>query len=208
MCPCNYGRFGAGLLAWCVYRIWLVGGLRAFIALVVAGDGVAVFFAVLTGLALLMLWHGVSAARAHLHMIEGPGVLWSAGVVGLAAYALSHGWFLHGGAAEFHISRSCWWVLLSSNAFNLWVQLRGLVPRRAPVVIEARPSSPVRTVWRRLQVREAVYEAVEQRPADPPARVPPPLPALEESAPPQIVHVPDESGTFVPLERVPQRVRR
>jgi hypothetical protein len=143
-------------------------------------------------------------------MIDGRSVLWSVGIVCLSVYALRHGWHLQGDALNFHLSRAFWWGWLSSNAFNLFVQLRGLVPQRADVepVIETTPSSPLRYVWRRVHVREAVYEGLAPLPDARPPHVPP-LPAPDEIALPEIVYVPDQGGNFIPVERVPvERVRR
>jgi hypothetical protein len=155
-CPCGLGRTGACLTAWAGY--WVsVDGLHPLLDRAAAGDIFGLAWAAMAFFGLGWLWLGVRAALSHGDPFNGESFLWSVFVIGLGVLALHNAWYVRDSVPDFHISRAFWFGWMASNAFNIWLQLRGSGHRpplsrgQAPRMY-ARETYERRTEWRE-QVR-------------------------------------------------------
>lgn len=210
MCPCQFGRLGAFLLTACLYWAWALGGLPAMLAALHAGDILAVAWAgaALFGAGWLLI--GIGEALSHADPFNPRSILWSAGVIALAGYALSHGWVFGGNALLFHLSRAAWFGWIASEVFNLWLNLRGLGRRRevdaSPVCAPGRQEVLTGPRFRRRRRLEWVEDVEASGDIPCPAAPPPGFsiraaagPVGQDQPLPQIVYVKDKNGQFVPL---------
>lgn len=204
-CPCGMGRAGACATAWCAY--WLsVVGLSPMLVQIMRGDGAGVLWVLLAIFGVGSLALGLRAAFMHRDGFYGEGFLWSVLVLALGVFALRNRWYLDGDAFEVHLSRAFWLGWMASNAFNIWLQLRGLFWRDVGTVSEPRSSSIVisqRETWERTEryaevTRERNAAGHEAPGAAPPVVVPP---AIEHrAAAPETLYV-KEGEEFVPVRR-------
>ena len=210
---------GAFVTVFCIYWAWAtVGGVPAMLALVRAGDALAIGWAVFAGLGVVVLLHGISEALSHDDSFEGGSFLWSVCVIALAVYGLSHHWYLD--AASGVLSRALWFGWIASNAFNIWLNLRGVGRRSAAPVVRERQAPLTHRVRRRLRLSRSGQmaewsEAAEwyghaERDVSPSDFVPPPrhISSLigRNGTAPQIVYVPDEQGQLIPVQLPPGQV--
>jgi len=185
MCPCNNLRVGSFLLALAVCvamsaRVLFGTDASALLRAALAGNVVPVAWG-WSVVVLIGLWRsatGLHAALSHTDPIRFGSLVWSATVIWLVTYYLPHVYK----PADFTPALWAWlnafttaWAV--ENAANVWLQLRGLFPRRRQPLVPLPPSSTfpifgwVRRRW--IHVEEEYYPA-----AEPPARSrqePPPL---------------------------------
>jgi hypothetical protein len=218
MCPCKDGRIGAFVTVFWLYWVYQLGGVASVLALLRAGDSLAIGGAVVAVGGVLLLLNGISEALSHDDNFEGASFLWSVSVIGLSIYALLHHWYID--AASVHVSRALWFSWMASNAFNVWLQLRGVVGRRVPVepdIQERQAPLPLRqrTLRRfRLSSRSGNAEWDEatewygndHQSSPPPQFFPAPAhiaPVIEhDGAAPQIGYL-DGNGNFIPVQLPP-----
>jgi len=125
MCPCKEGRIGAfvTVLFLCLALEWW-GDLPSMLAQLKAGVPLAIGWAIFAGCGVVLLLDGIRQALSHDDGFDGGSFIWSVGVIGLAFYGLSHHWYLTDGSSV-QTSRALWFSWMASNAFNIWLQLRG-----------------------------------------------------------------------------------
>jgi hypothetical protein len=104
-CPCKEGRYGAFGL--CVSSYWAMqcGGIEAMLNLVAAENGMGIWWAIWSGLAVLLLAQGIREALSHDDNFDGQSVAVSIGLIGVALYALANHWFWVGPEWTTHVSR-------------------------------------------------------------------------------------------------------
>jgi hypothetical protein len=150
---------------------------------------------------------GVRAAFMHRDAFYGEGFLWSLLMLALGVFALRNRWYLDADAFEVDLSGAFWLGWMASNAFNIWLQLRGLFGVQGGRVPE--PDSPhILFSQRETRLRTERYEqfttrrinlAADEVPDQAPSRVIPP-PIEHHAAPPEILYV-KEGDRFVPVKR-------
>jgi hypothetical protein len=206
MCPCQWGRLGAFTLAACICWAWAAGGLAMMLAGLHAGDTIAIGWAVAAFFGGGWLSIGIFEALSHADTFRPQSVLWSVAVIGFAGYALNHGWYFSGDTLLSQLSHAAWFGWIASEVFNIWLNLRGVGPRRRtvssllPPIPEPTMPEPRPRLRRRRRV-EWVEEIEEDaaaannftgRLADADA-----LPGA--AVLPQTVYVKDGTGQFIPL---------
>jgi hypothetical protein len=211
-CPCKEGRYGAFALVVSWYWAYQVGGFAAMLHLVGGGTALGVWWAIWTGLGVVLLMQGVREALSHDDQTDGGSVLVSVGLIGLALWALANHWFIPGNDWISHASRVLPFGLLGSECFNLWLNFRGrrhAAPEPEPVV----ETQPARFALRRSRHVEVTDEfeglGID---AEDLARLlanhlgqNTPTPAHGSSsiegngARPQIVYVPNKQGQLIPV---------
>ena len=134
-CPCGNGRIGSFLLAAVIYCL-SVTGMQAMLAQVQHGtpDGVVWLLTGVVGLG--FLFAGIASALSHDDAFRPESFLWSVGVIAFCTYALLHGCVPAGSVHDQHVARGFFYAWAASNAFNIWLQLRGVFGHRqsaAPV---------------------------------------------------------------------------
>jgi hypothetical protein len=208
MCPCQFGRSGAFTLTACIYGACALGGLPAMLAALHAGNIIAIGWAVAVFFGAGWLMIAVGEALSHSDPFVPQSVLWSVGVIGLAGYALRHGWYFSGNALLFHLSRAAWHGWIASEVFNIWLNLRGIGRHRRVTPV----SDPMPETTTRLRRRRSIelVEEIEGRGVEAGDFVRHlgvdshagtfPAAAGQDQPAPQVVHVKDETGNFVPLQ--------
>jgi hypothetical protein len=206
MCPCNYGRLGAFTVTACMVWALAFGGIPATVNFALAGNFIAIAWAVAAVFGVGWLCIGISEALSHDDGFNPRSVIFSAAVIGLAAYALRNGWYLRGDALLFYLSRAFWWGLIGSEVFAIWLNLRGRRHARCPVIEQPQPSRLRRR--RRFTIEEEIeghgIEAEHMRLSgfngvNRPAHGYPDLIEHDGGAP-QIVWVRDRNGNFIPVQ--------
>jgi hypothetical protein len=205
MCPCNYGRWGACVLTWCLVWAYQHGGIAFLVPLALAGNVIAIIWAAAAAVGVVWLVTGLREALAHDDSFDGPGLSWSVGVLALCTCAMYQHWFLLGDAPGAFISRTVWLGWAASNLFNLFLQLRG---RRhaapVPPVFRNEPR-PQRFALRRSRTIKVIEEiegrGLQQLPPEYRTAARPVSSDLIEhgGASPQIVYVKTKDGAFVPV---------
>jgi hypothetical protein len=230
MCPCNLGRLGAATVTACMYCAWVMGGLSVMLAGLHDANIIAIGWAAATVFGVGWLLIGIFEALGHEDAFVLPSFLWSVAAIGLAGYAIEHGWYLtkpildwgcaHCGvdAVFFHMSRAFWMSLIASEAFNIWLNLRGIGRRRYVPPMPAMPERTPEPKTTRLRRRRRIewVEDIEGRGigaeelaqhlgsmvgSTARANV---LPAVGQSpAVPQVLYAKDENGNFIPVQLPP-----
>jgi hypothetical protein len=216
MCPCNEGRIGAFIVVFCLAfaSMCINGGLPAMLALVAAGNALAIGWAIFGGCGVVLLVHGIFEALSHDDDFEAGSFLYSVSVIGLSVWGLLHHWYLDAASAGF--SRALWLGWIASNAFNIFLQLRGRRHAAAPPAVRQRPASlPLaQRTLRRFRLSRASgnaewTEATEwygndHQSSPPPQFFPAPPHIASVTGPdgeaPQIVYVQDRNGDFIPVQ--------
>jgi hypothetical protein len=208
MCPCNYGRLGAFLTTAAIYLAFQFGGIAAMIDLALAGNIIGIAWAVGAVLGVGNLFVGISEALSHDDGFEAGSVIFSGGVIGLAAWGLEHHWYLSGGPVWLHLSRAAWFGLIGSEVFNIWLNLRNIARRGREFGSYDTNPVPVEQP-RRLRRRRSIewVEEIEGNGVEahhlithdhPGSNTH--FPEIDHEAAPQIVYVKDRNGDFIPVQ--------
>jgi hypothetical protein len=212
MCPCQWGRLGSFTLAVCIWWALAAGGLPTMLVGLHAGDTIAIGWAVAAFFGGGWLSIGIFEALSHADTFRPQSVLWSVAVIGLAGYALNHGWYFSGDTLLPQLSHAAWFGWIASEVFNIWLNLRGVGRRRRAVsslLLPPIPEPPMPEPRPRLRRRRRVewVDEIEEdgtRAGDFASRLNGSTDAVlsdGSGAPalPQTLYVKDDSGQFIPV---------
>jgi hypothetical protein len=207
-CPCGGGRVGAFLFVCCLYYLSLTG-VPHMVAQVQHGAPEGIGWMAIIGLGIACIFIGVASALSHEDAFRADSFCWSVFVVALCSYALLHDWVPKDGVHNDHIVYGWWLAWGASNAFNIWLQLRGILSRRQPLPVMQTAQQPELRHRRRMTTEW--LEEVEGRGIDagfvlPASRSATPLPGyagpgvIEHAgaAPQQLVYV-KQGDALVPV---------
>jgi hypothetical protein len=134
------------------------------LAQVEQGDPFGIAWAAFAILGVANLLIGIGSALTHEDDFRLGSFVWSVGVMALGAYALTHKWVLTDSADSYHYSYAFWLGWMASNAVNLWLQLRGWVGQRQPVMPLEQPQQT--RLHRRRRIRTEWLEEFEAHDID------------------------------------------